>query len=347
MQIHTHSPFNLNNDIAYQEWRKIKLANANTNHHLPIITIKKTPPHFYQVSNNNQTLNSQHCSTTQTRLKNDIAIYPENLTDTHFDEIFPINDILSECHKNNYCIYKVADSHLLSTETTKRLIHKLAHACGIRKLDSNICADKDSLTSIYKKNEKNDREYIPYTNKKLSWHTDGYYNPHNKTIYSMLLHCHKPAEHGGESAFVDHELVYILLRDKNPDWIKALSTSKAMTIPANILNNKVIRKEQTGPVFSMTPQGRLHMRYSARTKNIIWQQDKDIQAAKDYIKQLLDTGSPNGLVINRKLKSGEGIITRNILHCRKAFEDDVSHTDHRLFFRGRFYDELPATIKAL
>lgn len=317
------SPFNLDNDNAYQEWRKLKLSRANTHDKKSILKIQKTPPHF--LSHHSLKVSSEVINT-----------------------VFPVDQILKECDNNNYCIYRLEDSEFCDEKQSKQLVHLLAKSCGINHLDNNICADDDQLTSIYNKktNSATKRGYIPYTDKKLSWHTDGYYNPLDKTIYSMLLHCHNEAETGGESSFIDHEIVYIMLRDEKPSWIKALNHPQAMTIPANILNDEIIRAEQTGPVFSLSPQGRLHMRYSARTKNIAWREDTDTQDAVGYLKKLLDKSSSevnSKYIIKHKLTAGEGIITRNILHCREAYEDNETSKHQRLLFRGRFYDELPLT----
>ena len=52
-------------------------------------------------------------------------------------------------------------------------------------------------------------------NKKLNWHTDGYYD--EKPIFSWLLHCEEPAHSGGENYLLDHELAireYIIKYDK-------------------------------------------------------------------------------------------------------------------------------------
>ena len=323
------SPFDLNNDEAYQDWRKGKLANANTYDKYSFINIKKTPPHFYGVS--------PDC-------------FPSEVSNSEIKALLPIDQILLECHHNNYCLYKLEECQNLDAQQTKRFIHALANACGINQLDNNLCADEDSLTSLYNKKCKDKREYIPYTNKKLSWHTDGYYNTKDQTIFSMLLHCYNNAEDGGESAFIDHEIVYILLRDQNPRWIAALSNNEVMTIPANILNNKIIREQQTGPVFSVSPQGQLHMRYSARLRNIIWHQDTDTQDALAFLQELLDLTRPSlntDFIVKHKFKAGEGIISRNILHCRNAFQDNDTSIQQRLLFRGRFYDELSNDTIAL
>ena len=319
MKPYNNSPFKLESTDEYLQWRELKLSKAKTNNNKRVIHLKKTPPHFLPVSldvNQNKHSNKDHTET------------------------YPTDSILSECNIDNYCLYSIEDYKNYDRDTTKQLIHSLAKDCGLSRLDGNICADKDKLTSICHTAHKGQREYIPYSNKKLSWHTDGYYNLPANTINSMLLHCFQAAENGGESAFMDHEIAYIYLRDENPAWIEALSQKKVMTIPANTLNGKVIRAEQSGPVFSITPQGLLHMRFTARQKNIVWSKDKDTLDAVEFLQTLLNSGSNH--IIQHKLKAGEGIISRNILHCRSAFNDNESNAEQRLLFRGRFYDELPA-----
>ena len=167
----------------------------------------------------------------------------------------------------------------------------------------------------------------------------------------MLLHCARPADEGGESKFMDHEVAYILLRDENPDYIKALMQEDVLTIPANVLDGKVIRAAQTGPVFSLNSQGQLHMRYSARKRNIEWKQDTPTLEAVAFIEKLFeDNSNPSSspgsssnskYIIKHTLKAGEGIICRNALHCRTAYVDSDNPEKKRLLFRGRFHDELP------
>ena len=324
MKISSTSPFLLSSTKEYVRWREAKLSQARTSDNNSVINLKRTPPTFLTVSPNNK-LN-----------KNVFNLYP-------FDEV------LSKCNTDNYCLYYIEDYKQYDIPETKRLISLYANDCGLVKRDNNLCSDSDNLTSISRTTHQGQHEYIPYTNKKLNWHTDGYYNPPENTIYSMLLHCYKAADNGGESAFIDHEIAYLLMRDENPAWVDALSQSNVMTIPENILNGKIIRAEQSGPVFSITPQGRLHMRYSARQKNIEWTQNRHTLDAIDFLHDLLNSDSK--YIIRHKLKAGEGIISRNILHCRSSFSDNesthfdsIADSQQRLLFRGRFYDELLSSV---
>ncbi len=220
----------------------------------------------------------------------------------------------------------------------KMAVHSLAQALGLLRIDANWCADADSLTSIQIAQHAGQHDYIPYTDKKLSWHTDGYYNPPTQQINGMLLHCVRPASTGGESRLMDHEIAYILLREANPAYIRALMHPAAFTIPANSLKGVVIRPAQTGPVFSIHPDGRLHMRYSARQRNVIWRDDPATQAAAQFLLDLWEQDSPYKL--RYTLQAGEGLLCNNVLHCRTEFVDHAEADRKRLLYRGRYLDRL-------
>ena len=51
------------------------------------------------------------------------------------------------------------------------------------------------------------------TSRAIRWHTDGYYNPPERQIRAMILHCVRTAASGGENRVFDHELAYLALRD--------------------------------------------------------------------------------------------------------------------------------------
>lgn len=253
---------------------------------------------------------------------------PENPSEAEIAQLQHI------CHQYNLALYHFAQGDVRS----KRHVHRLGHKVGLFRLDSNLCADEDSLTSLHVTSHAGQHDYIPYTNKPLSWHTDGYYNLPEEQIYGMLLHCAQPALEGGESWLMDHEIAYILLRDTNPDYIHALMHPNAFTIPANILNGEIIRPEQSGPVFSITTAGHLHMRYSARQRNVIWRDDPMTREAADFLLNLWQQDSP--YKIRYTLQAGEGLLCNNVLHNRTAFKDSDDPTQIRLLYRGRYFDRV-------
>jgi len=182
-------------------------------------------------------------------------------------EIELIRNRLNSC---NMLIYK---SKLGSLED-KEIHRKLGQKLGLAGLDPNMLADDDGITSLTVVEGKNKRGYIPYSDKRLLWHTDGYYNTPEQQIRAFILHCVRPAPEGGESALLDPEMVYLRLRDENPGYIKELMHPEAMTITAKTESGVETRAAQTGPVFSLdSATYRLPMRYPARTRSIVWRDD--------------------------------------------------------------------------
>ncbi len=216
----------------------------------------------------------------------------------------------------------------------KQLIRRFGRRLGLERLDNNLCADEDSITTLRVVTERRPGEYIPYTNQRLNWHTDGYYNRPQEQVRGVILHCVRPAREGGENAFMDHEIAYILLRDENPDYVRALMAGDAMTIPANVQGGVEIRPEQGGPVFSIDADGHLHMRYSARTRNIVWKDDPVTRAAADFLLNLFQVGSP--YIFRHRLEAGQGVVSNNVLHCRTPFSHDGDAG--RLLYRARYFD---------
>ena len=258
------------------------------------------------------------------RLKTDIAD-PASLTQ---QEIASIQARLATA---NLVIYR-----LLSPVEGKEFISDLGQQLGLHRLDGNLRADKDNISAIQVNEKPQPGEYIPYTNKPLSWHTDGYYNLPGKQIRAILMHCQQPALCGGDNAYLDHEIAYIHLRDANPAYIEALQIADVMTIPANIQASKMLRPEQSGPVFSIDTEGNLHMRYSARAHSVVWRDDTVTCEARECLTDLLKQDSAT--LFRHRLEAGEGIISNNVLHCRTAFEDAESAGQQRLLYRARYFD---------
>jgi alpha-ketoglutarate-dependent taurine dioxygenase len=215
----------------------------------------------------------------------------------------------------------------------------MAAQLGLQRMDDNLCADEDSITSLQVMEDGRHAGYIPYSDKPLSWHTDGYYNRPDQQIRGIVMHCVQPAAEGGENLLLDHEIAYIQLRDENPDFIRALQNVDAMTIPDNIENGIIIREAETGPVFSLEKHsGHLHMRYSARTRNIEWFNDEITREAVASLNQLLTENNP--YVFRYRLNTGEGIICNNVLHNRSGFTDAEDVNQKRLLYRARYFDRV-------
>jgi len=251
---------------------------------------------------------------------------PRNLSNAEHEAI------LLRCAKANMAIYKSNTG----TDPDKLIPATLGAQLGLHHLDRNMGADDDGITALRVVDGQWRERYIPYTNRPIHWHTDGYYNGLDQQINSLLLHCVQPAAEGGENALFDHEIAYIRLRDMNPNYIRALMAPDAMTIPANINHGTMVRPARSGPVFSTHSDGSLHMRYTARTHSIEWNTDATTQAAVGALKNLLASDDP--FIYRLTLQPGWGLISNNVLHDRSGFNDDPAHS--RLLYRLRYFDRV-------
>lgn len=269
-----------------------------------------------------------------------LTLAPQSITEL----IVEINDprkltatehaaLLEKCQRSNMVIY----ASQINAED-KDIARKVGAQFGLNQLDANWLAGEDGISSITvsSKTDLSRQAYIPYTDKPIKWHTDGYYNAPERRIRGMLLHCVHSAETGGDNRLMDHEMVYIQLRDENPDFIRALSASDVMTIPARTDDEGVARAAQSGPVFSVDENGKLHMRYTARTRSIEWKQDELSRAAVLSIERLLASDSP--YIYSARLESGMGLMCNNVLHDRSGFHDSLDKP--RLLYRARYYDRI-------
>lgn len=208
---------------------------------------------------------------------------------------------------------------------------------GLEKLDANWLAGEDGISEIRVFDNGTRQNYIPYTDRPIKWHTDGYYNPPERTIRGMVLHCVRNASSGGENQLMDHEMAYLLLRDENPQHIRALMQPDAMTIPDRVDETDGVRTAQSGPVFSVDTTGNLHMRYTARTRSIEWKQDAETLAAVAALERLLASDTPH--IFKAHLDPGMGLLCNNVLHDRSAFTDAPGQPP-RLLYRARYLDRM-------
>jgi alpha-ketoglutarate-dependent taurine dioxygenase len=252
---------------------------------------------------------------------------PKQLTDTEYQALWRL------IAKTNMAIYATR----MGEDEDKDGPRLLSAQFGLTHLDANWLADEDGISSLTPQDEGGEKrgEFIPYTHNRIRWHTDGYYNPPERRIWAMTLHCVRQADEGGENDLMDHELAYMALRDANPDHIRALMAEDAMTIPARTDEMGVARGDETGPAFCVD-RGLLHLRYTARTKSIAWKQDAATQAALHALEELL--ASPAFGMFTLKLRPGMGLICNNVLHTRSGFIDRPEH--RRLLYRARYHDHL-------
>ena len=245
-----------------------------------------------------------------------------NIHDINNVKTSEIAKIKETIYKYNSCIY----SSKIALKSNTNLL-KFVELVGMRTYDCNNIESNEISTITPLQNSK--INYIPYTDKPLNWHTDGYYD--KKSIFSWLLHCVNPATQGGENYLLDHELVLreYLLRN---DDINNLMAEDALTIPESKYTS---RSEISTYIFSFKNKyKRLHMRFSMRKDNI----GTSAKASPAIVKlrEIIEDDCAK-YSLTYKLQKNEGIITNNILHGRKAFKDDKVK---RKLLRIRSYERL-------
>jgi hypothetical protein len=255
---------------------------------------------------------------------------PRTLTDSEHAAL------LARCRKTNMALYASATG----TDPDPEIPLAMARRFGLLNINKNWLADDSGLTSLTVRDEGVRSGYIPFSNRAINWHTDGYYNSADRQVHALNLHVTQQAASGGENAVMDHEIAYILLREKNPEFIRALMGARAMTIPARIEEGgTVVRQEEPGPVFVIMPSGDLHMRYTIRVNNVIWSDDPISKEALAYLEEIFSSDSP--YIYRGRLESGMGLVSNNVLHDRAAFTDDATHKRH--YYRARYFDRLYGT----
>ena len=293
-------PFDLNNDARYQKWRAARLANAP----------KSAAEIMVPISDLAHPSSSERAA------------------------------IIGACRRANMAIYDCGTRAGDELETRSKLRAFMA-AFGLQNLESHRSAADDGIVALEVAETGTRKGYIPYTNRPLSWHTDGYYNAADARIHAMVLHCVRDAASGGENALLDPEIAYIRVRDHSRDLISALMHEDCLTIPSNVEPNGTVRPASVGPVFYVDPlSGALQMRYSARTRNIIWRDNDDTRAAAKFLTDLVAQGED---VITHRLAPGQGLISNNVLHNRSGFCEHDSGKPGRLYYRSRFRDRIGGT----
>jgi len=258
------------------------------------------------------------------QLRVDVA----HLADPTAAEILAIGAAVAKC---NLALIACPDA----AEIDAAALLAFGRRLGLARLDGNLCANERAVSAITVRPAGRASGYIPYTDRPLSWHTDGYYNSPGSAVRAWMLFCVRDAAKGGENALLDPEIAYIALRDEDPALIRALMEPDALTVPANVEGGVELRPASTGPVFSVI-DGRLHMRYSARTRNIQWKRTPALDTARERLADLLS--QPGVYMFRHTLSPGEGYVSNNVLHSRAGFTDLAG--SGRLLLRTRYLDPL-------
>jgi Taurine catabolism dioxygenase TauD, TfdA family len=249
-------------------------------------------------------------------------------------------ELARRCRLVNFAMYS---SDCGDSPETRIALRRFAAGFGLRIAEVHRSAGDEGIVALRPSDAESKRGYIPYSTRSMNWHTDGYYNDADFRVSGFVLHCARPATDGGVNQIIDPEMIYIRMRDENPDHLRALMHPAAMTIPENRESDGSLRPASVGPVFYADAEtGRMQMRYTARTRSIEWRDDPDTVAAEAFLRQCLSAGDPAMLQV--KLKAGQGILNNNVLHNRTGFQKGDDPDCNRLIYRVRFSNRVAKDI---
>jgi len=265
-----------------------------------------------------------------------LATYPGNVGDlvVELSDMTAITStekskIMELVELANMCVYTAGSAQLKMNS-----LLALGEQLGVSNTDkSRRHSQSDELTNsgILKK-------AIPFSTRHVRWHTDATYYGSDKTIQALFLLCKRPAPEGGNNKVLDNEVMYILLRDKDPQALRILMNNNCFEYK-NPMTGEV-NHQLGGKVFWVNQNGHLCHRFSFRKKDMNWSEDSEVIAARDTLESLILDESE--YVIEGRLESGMGLISNNVLHTREKLIDSNDPSKRRLLFRTRFYDRVNA-----
>ncbi len=80
------------------------------------------------------------------------------------------------------------------------------------------------------------------------------------------------------------------------------------------------------------------MRYTARTRSILWRDDATTRQAVTWLGKWLQSDDPS--IRSLRLEPGQGIVSNNVLHNRTGFDNSTGTENARTMLRIRFHERL-------
>ncbi|MGV6811816.1 MAG: TauD/TfdA family dioxygenase [Brevirhabdus sp.] len=242
-------------------------------------------------------------------------------------------ELMLRCRNTNFAWYSSPETPC-DSEKMRISLRTFAKTFGLSIAEAHRSAEDGGIVALRVTEAAKQAGFIPYSNRAMNWHTDGYYNAPANRISAFVLHCVEQAASGGTNDLLDQEVIYIRLREHNPAYLAALMHPEAMSIPENTESDGSVRPVSVGPVFYPDPAtGRMQMRYTARTRSISWRDDKTTLEAEAWLRDYLAQGDP--LAMHVRLQAGQGVLNNNVLHNRTGF-DNSNEGGTRLIYRVRF-----------
>lgn len=266
---------------------------------------------------------------TVTKSLTPIPLSPSLDVDSHQQELV---HLCEDVNRYGYAIYEWDKA----SQDIPQHIKALHRALSLQNTDDGVLRATNGLSLLEDLSGTPQGRFPPYQSAPLNWHTDGYYNAENQAVRCFTLHCVEPAAQGGELVLMDDTLLVWALLQENPEMVQLLTHPQAMTLPANADKEGHDRPDRTTAMIKCDSDARITMRFTTRARNIRWRCSATQAAAARAAELITHHQHWHSQVA---LKRGQGVITRNILHARNAFNDTLG-SPKRQILRGRF-NQLP------
>ncbi|MDT3706683.1 MAG: TauD/TfdA family dioxygenase [Thiobacillus sp.] len=235
--------------------------------------------------------------------------------------------ILETVERANMCVFTAG-----SAELEMASLLALGRQLGVTRTDKSARhSQSDELTDSGILNRA-----IPFSTRHCNWHTDATYYGSDQTIEALFLLCKRPALEGGSNKVLDHEVLYIHLRDTDRGALEVLMNRNCFNY-RNPTTGEV-DPHRGGKVFWTNAGGHLCHRFSFRKTDMAWSDESDVAAARKVLESVIADEPAH--VIEGRLESGMGLVSNNVLHTRERLVDSDDAAKKRLLFRARFYDRV-------
>ena len=242
--------------------------------------------------------------------------------------------LVERCRRANMAIY--ASRARADDAGTVRL---LGEQLGLRTIERGPATGPDGIARI----ARGGARCIPYSDRRMRWHTDGSTSAIAEPVRSVLLHCVRAAREGGEIGLVDPEIAWLLLREAGAELVAALMQPDAFTVTADGAAREGSAPARSHAVFCVdAATGDLDTRFTTRRGGVRWKFDATTTEAAARLLRLMDRDAR--CAIRTRLEPGMGIVCNNVLRSRASFVDDPASP--RLLLRARFHERVAGTERA-
>ncbi|MDX1529525.1 MAG: taurine catabolism dioxygenase TauD, partial [Gammaproteobacteria bacterium] len=111
--------------------------------------------------------------------------YPKSLQDQRvsiaaLDRLteFERDRIVSACRRANFALYQTDADAPPSMDALRAFGEQL----GLHRFDRHLWAPEQGIVALRRELGKGRARYVPYTDRPMKWHTDGYYNTVNDAV---------------------------------------------------------------------------------------------------------------------------------------------------------------------